>query len=150
MQRGASQGLLVGFAARKSPKPRIFHWRSLSQRRLVRFAAQNIARTTHFMQRGASQGLLVGFAEGIIKRTALFMQRGVSGGAFICFATGWVWLTRHMGAMLDEYLEASGRKSASFMMDGVDFGEFWVVSGTVRHILGDFVDGRCMELMILY
>ena len=150
MQRGASQGLLVGFATRKSPKPRIFHSRSLSQRRLVRFAAQNIARTTHFMQRGVSQGLLVGFAEGIIKRTALFMQRGVSGGAFICFATGWVWLTRHMGAMLDEYLEASGRKSASFMMDGVDFCEFWVVSGTVRHILGDFVDGRCMELMILY
>lgn len=59
-------------------------------------------------------------------------------------------MTRHMGAMLDEYLEASGRKSASFMMDGVDFGEFWVVSGTVRHILGDFVDGRCMELMVLY
>ena len=102
------------------------------------------------MQRGASQGLLVGFAEGIIKRTAMFMQRGVSGGAFICFATGWGGLTRHMGAMLDEYLEASGRKSASFMMDGVDFGEFWVVSGTVRHILGDFVDGRCMELMVLY
>ena len=126
MQRGVSQGLLVGFATQESPRPRIFHSRSLSQRRLVRFAAQNTVTTTHFM------------------------QRGVSGGAFICFATGWGGLTRHMGAMLDEYLEASGRKSASFMMDGVDFGEFWEVSGTVRHILGDFVDGRRMELMVLY
>ena len=36
------------------------------------------------------------------------------------------------------------------MSDGADFGEFWVVSGTVRHIFGDFVDGRCVELMVLY
>lgn len=36
------------------------------------------------------------------------------------------------------------------MSDGADFSEFWVVSGTVRHVFGDFVDGRCVELMVLY
>ena len=38
--------------------------------------------------------------------------------------------------------EASGRKMVDFMMDGVCFGAFDPVFGTVRHVFGRFYDGR--------
>ena len=128
--RSLSQDPLVRFAARKSPRPRIFHSRSPSQRRLVRFAAQNIVTSTHFMQRGASQGLLVGFAAQESPRPRIFHSRSLSQRRLVRFAAQNIARTTHFmqrgvsQGLLVGFAKGIIKRTAMFMQRGVSGGAF--------------------------